>query len=402
MYGLVQKDLRLTNLGVDQTITANRIATNIIESKSLITNSIETTNMTITGILDFDGALGFDSLTLTAIVNQLTLGTGSTITLSAPTPATSVTYTIPDVGANASFVLTEGNQTINGVKSFTSPLSLASLTLTDTTNQLVLGTTNTTTINSVAPAAPRVYTIPDAGGAASFVMTAGNQTIGGTKTFSVAPILTGLALAFASLTLTATTNQLVLGTTNTTTITSPAPAASRTHTIPILTANASFVMTEGTQTINGTKTFTDLIQFDNGIRFGPAGNTILNGYTDDAVTVNMTGGFNVSQSVQIRGQLIDNEFVMLTFRPITAAAAGAASNITSSDVLLPFNPSQTRTFTIPVINNSVNTLGFMTITSASVITIQRFDFTTGAPTTFGNAGNNGFPSFSVTYCKSSL
>ncbi len=32
-----------------------------------------------------------------------------------------------------------------------------------TTNQVVLGTTNTTTLNSTAPSASRVYTIPDAG-----------------------------------------------------------------------------------------------------------------------------------------------------------------------------------------------------------------------------------------------
>lgn len=41
---------------------------------------------------------------------------------------------------------------------------------TATTNQLVLGTTNTTTISSVAPAASRVYSIQDFGGAANFVL----------------------------------------------------------------------------------------------------------------------------------------------------------------------------------------------------------------------------------------
>lgn len=59
-----------------------------------------------------------------------------------------------------------------------------SFALRATTNQMVLGTTNTTTINATAPAASRVYTIPDAGGAASFVMTAGAQTIAGVTTFS--------------------------------------------------------------------------------------------------------------------------------------------------------------------------------------------------------------------------
>jgi hypothetical protein len=43
--------------------------------------------------------------------------------------------------------------------------------------------TNTTTINATAPSASRVVTIPDPGANASFVMTAGTQTISGTKTF---------------------------------------------------------------------------------------------------------------------------------------------------------------------------------------------------------------------------
>jgi hypothetical protein len=59
------------------------------------------------------------------------------------------------------------------------------LALTNTTNQLVLGTTNTTTISSTAPAAGRTYTIPDAGSStANMVLDKGNYTIGGTWGFS--------------------------------------------------------------------------------------------------------------------------------------------------------------------------------------------------------------------------
>lgn len=56
-------------------------------------------------------------------------------------------------------------------------------TSTLTTNQIILGTTNTVTITAPAPSASRVLTIPDPGAAASFVMTAGTQTISDTKTF---------------------------------------------------------------------------------------------------------------------------------------------------------------------------------------------------------------------------
>lgn len=49
----------------------------------------------------------------------------------------------------------------------------------------------TTTIVNASQAAARTYTIPDAGAAASFVMTEGAQTINGAKTFGSVPILTG-------------------------------------------------------------------------------------------------------------------------------------------------------------------------------------------------------------------
>jgi len=142
----------------------------------------------------------------------------------------------------------------------TSAMSLYdTLTIQRTTNQIVLGVTNTTTITSTAPAASRVYTIADAGGAASFVMTAGAQTIGGAKTFSTAVIINP------------TTNQIVLGTTNTTTITSTAPSASRVYTIDDAGGAASFVMTAGAQTIAGIKTFSTGLAISGG---SSANNTI--------------------------------------------------------------------------------------------------------------------------------
>lgn len=95
------------------------------------------------------------------------------------------TYTVPDAGASASFVMTGGTQTVGGAKTLSS-----ALTVNPTTNQLVLGVTNTTTINATAPASSRVYTLGDAGGAASFVLTAGAQTL--TSKTLTAPITTGL------------------------------------------------------------------------------------------------------------------------------------------------------------------------------------------------------------------
>ena len=70
--------------------------------------------------------VGLINLSVTSTTNQITLGTGNTITLDSPTPSASWTYTIPDVLNNASFVMTEGNQSISGVKSFTTPIAATS------------------------------------------------------------------------------------------------------------------------------------------------------------------------------------------------------------------------------------------------------------------------------------
>lgn len=56
--------------------------------------------------------------------------------------------------------------------------------LTNTSNQLTLGTTNTTTISASAPSASRTYTMPDVLTNADFVMSEGAQTINGQKTLT--------------------------------------------------------------------------------------------------------------------------------------------------------------------------------------------------------------------------
>lgn len=152
-----------------------------------------------------------------------------------------------------SAIQTQINSKLNSASPvFTGTLTGPSATFTATTNQLTLGTTNTTTISATAPAASATYTIPDVGTTANFILSAGTQTIGGSKTFS------------SAVTITPTTNQIVLGTTNTYTINATAPSTSRTITLADPGANASFVLTEGAQTINGTKTFTGTMTLDSG------------------------------------------------------------------------------------------------------------------------------------------
>jgi len=69
----------------------------------------------------------FASQTLSATLNQLTLGTLNTVTISATTPSSSRTYTIPDAGASANFVLDSGGAlTITNVGSIGDALILTS------------------------------------------------------------------------------------------------------------------------------------------------------------------------------------------------------------------------------------------------------------------------------------
>ncbi len=66
---------------------------------------------------------------ISATSNQLVLGTTRTVTLTAPTPASSSrTVTIPDLSASYSIVGTEGTQTINGNKTLSGTTNLSGLT----------------------------------------------------------------------------------------------------------------------------------------------------------------------------------------------------------------------------------------------------------------------------------
>lgn len=181
------------------------------------------------------------AFTLQATSNQAILGTTRTVTITAPTPATSSrVVTIPDLVGDYSLVGTIGTQTIGGSKTFSS-----AVTINPVTNQIILGATRTVTVTAPTPASlSRVVTIPDLTGDYDFVGTIGTQTIGGAKTFSTAVAISPV------------TNQLVLGATRTVTVTAPTPGTtSRVWTIPDITADGTFAALEGTQTFSGAKTF---------------------------------------------------------------------------------------------------------------------------------------------------
>jgi len=95
------------------------------------------------------------------------------------------------VSANLTNTLGSGTSlldTIQPITTIANPI-FNRLTLSATTGQLILGTSTTTTINSVAPVSSKVITIVDAGTSSNFVLSEGAMTINGVKTFSSAPIL---------------------------------------------------------------------------------------------------------------------------------------------------------------------------------------------------------------------
>lgn len=176
---------------------------------------------------------------------------------TATTSLTKATLT----GTANQVIVTNGNGSITlstpqNIDSTATP-TFASETLTSTTNQLILGTTRTVTISATQPAtSSRVYTIPDQGAAANFLLDKANYTIGGTWTFSND---TTLASSKKLILTDNTTNTVGVKATNSTTswtLSLPTTAGLNTQ---VLTTdgsgNTSWVSQSGSGTVNaGTAT----------------------------------------------------------------------------------------------------------------------------------------------------
>ena len=127
------------------------------------------------------------AVTISPTTNQLVLGATRTVTINAPTPSgSSRTVTLPDLSASYSVVGTEGAQTINGAKTFSS-----ALIITATSSHFTLSTSsNTAVIQASAQAtSSRTFSIPDISGNGTFAFLEGTQTFSGAKTFSTAVTL---------------------------------------------------------------------------------------------------------------------------------------------------------------------------------------------------------------------
>jgi hypothetical protein len=164
----------------------------LLDTISSTDNAIARFNGT-TGILQNSGLIIADTTNALSGVGPITCtGAGTTIfnstsldtdfTVKKLTSGDAIAY---DAGA-ASLALDSTTVGITGAITLTGDVGIAGaaseLSIAKTTNQLVLGTTNTTTINAVAPVASRVLSIRDPGASGSFVVGGGNaaRTLTGT------------------------------------------------------------------------------------------------------------------------------------------------------------------------------------------------------------------------------
>ncbi len=257
---------------------AINMGTNNITNAGTITGTA-ITGTSITGTSFNGGSGSFTTLAATNTTNQLVLGTTKTITISSTTPSASETYTLPDAGGAASFILSTspasqtigGGLTVNGGLTLGTPLAVAQggTGLTSTSQNFVFAGPTT---GSGAPTwrALTAGDLPNLSG--SYLPISGGTMAGainmGTNNITNAGTITGTAItgtsitgtsfnggtgSFTTLAATNTTNQLVLGTAKTITISSTTPLASETYTLPDAGGAASFILSTSPagQTIGG-------------------------------------------------------------------------------------------------------------------------------------------------------
>lgn len=234
-----------------------------------------------------------------------------TTTITNAAQGGAYTYTIPDAGASAAFVMTAGTQTLSGtytfsgantfsgVQSFTLPQVLdhnttisafagggqASATaLTGQYNNVTTVATNFDSVKLLTAVAGQVQTVRNSGAAILSVFPNTSDTINGMAVNLSIDIPVGGEVTFRAIDATdwRTETTVTLPSPSTqagnlvikaadnagntqTIITNASQAAARTYTIPDAGANASFVMTQGTQTIVGATSFTAAITPTGGV-----------------------------------------------------------------------------------------------------------------------------------------
>jgi hypothetical protein len=286
-----------------------------------------------------------DRLIATDPTNQLELGNpaGNNTTINAPLPAADRVYTIPDVGANANFVMTQGSQTIAGGKVFSGTLVASNgpvfINRSSGGTDYLYFRTNAgaaqwyfSSYNGVGQSNALGLTESGVADFRIYFNPGGNVSIGNNNNTYRLDVGTS---SNGNCRLAGTTNQLVLGTTNTTTINSPAPTSSRTYTIEDQNGNASFLLGGGLGTTGFTQSTSILTTVNISTRIGKITmfGVVPPGNTDFSVT----GAFITATSQILVWLSGDGQVsaatppVIITVKVLSQGLASATFRITNRD-----------------------------------------------------------------------
>ena len=283
-------------IGTDDS-TANIRRRTLVLQPADATNpgGVSTTTQSLAGAKTF-----LDQVKIDEASNQLVLGTTKTTTLSAPNPAANRTVTIPDAGADSSVVLTELAQTINGAKTLSSTVNTdggIDVTATAGTDTLTIGGSNAdvvnigrsgatvnivgTTINqtvtnlnvtdknitlnsggAVGSGATAGIDVEEAGSITGYAEVSGDRNSWSLKAPNTAGVAT-ITPGVSGITLNQSSHDPVtLATAGSTPNSSGASLSSQQLTLQPADGTNPGLVTAGTQTVGGNKTFTGSVKTD--------------------------------------------------------------------------------------------------------------------------------------------
>lgn len=178
-------------------------------------------------------------------------------------------------GADRRLLTDTEDQTISGDITISGLLTLSQgLEITPTTNQLILGTTNTLTISSLANAADRTATIPILAGNDVFAFLAASQTL--TNKTLTSPIITGATISGSTISLDDTDSIYALSLVSTSTLTTnrnlilDVNDGARTITLSGNLTLGNTLTTGAAVTINNTFSSTGAVSIANGMTLAEA------------------------------------------------------------------------------------------------------------------------------------